>query len=60
MNKLSKEIDKRPIRKILRLPCGHGNVEITRPEDTYVTCPICYKKFLLTWSRIGKHKIEGE
>jgi len=58
--KLNKEFDQRPLRKILKLPCGHGNIEITRPQDQYITCPKCFHKFLLIWSKIAKYKIEGE
>lgn len=60
LRELDKEWDKRPVRQILKLPCGCTSVELSRPEDTYVTCPVCYKKFLLIYSKIGKHKIEGQ
>ena len=59
IRRLNHEFDIRPIRKILKLPCGHGSIEISRPQDQYVVCDTCYKKFLLIWSKIGRHKIEG-
>ena len=60
MRRLNREFDIRPVRKILKLPCNCTSVEILRPEDTYIVCPVCFKKYLLTYSKIGKHKIEGE
>lgn len=44
--------------QIVKLPCGHGNVEIERPEDQWLYCSRCHRKFLLTWSPIeSKRKI---
>ena len=45
---------------IVKLPCGCTSVEITRPGDKYITCPRCGHSYRLTWSRLGRHKIEGE
>lgn len=56
LQKLDKEYNQRPIRQILKLPCGCTSIEITRPQDQYVTCPECYKKFLLIWQ--SKPKIQ--
>jgi hypothetical protein len=60
MRKLDKEFDIHPPKWIIKLPCGHGSVEVTKPEDQYITCGQCLKQFLLVWSKIGKHKIQGE
>jgi len=54
IRRLNREFDIRPVRKILKLPCGHGSIEITRPQDTYITCPNCFKKFLLIYQRKPK------
>jgi len=45
-------------RKVLKLPCGHGNIEITKPEDQIIYCNTCHKKFYLIWQQ--KPKIEEE
>ena len=31
-------------------------MEITRPEDQIVVCPRCFKRNLLTWSKISGHQ----
>lgn len=49
---------KYPIQ-IVKLPCGHMSVEIDKPEDKYIQCKYCAKKFVLTWSKI-KPKLEWE
>lgn len=59
LRKIDREYDQRPVRTILKLPCGCTSIEITRPGDQYVVCPSCFHKYLLTWSKIDKHKIEG-
>ena len=46
--------------KIVKLDCCGNNVEITRPEDQYITCPQCFKTHLLIWSRVGKFKIKEQ
>lgn len=36
--------------KTVKLPCGHGHIEITKPGDQWITCFKCQRQFLLTWS----------
>lgn len=43
------------------LPCGHGRIEVEKPEDQWITCRDCWRKFLLTWSPLSGHqKIASE
>jgi len=44
---------------IVKTPCcgGNANIEILKPGDQVCVCPLCKKKFLLVWSKIGKHKV---
>lgn len=56
LRNLDKEYDVRPQRTIMKLPCGHGKIELTRTSDQYITCGECGKSFLLVWSSIGRHK----
>lgn len=39
---------------VLRLPCEHGSIELDKPQDVYVQCNICFKKFHLLWSAVNK------
>jgi len=41
---------------ILKLPCGHGNVELTKTEDKLIICPVCFRHWVLHWSPIDKYK----
>lgn len=46
--------------KVLKLPCGHADLEIRdKREDQYITCPVCFKKFVLYWKPMEKMKIYG-
>lgn len=60
VRKVYKEAERRRGQyTILKLPCGHGSVEITKPKDQFVVCPVCYKRFLLIWSKLtGRQRIE--
>lgn len=43
---------------ILKLPCGHGNVQVTdKKQSQYITCPKCFKHFVLIWEELEKMKI---
>ncbi len=43
---------------VVKLPCGHGRVEVTKPEDQWLTCTTCLQKFLLKWSPLeGRHQV---
>ena len=48
-----KKQDTKP-KKIIKFPCKHGSTEIEKSEDQYITCPVCRKSFLLTWSMTQK------
>lgn len=39
---------------LIKLPCNHASVEITRTGDQWVQCPECSKSFMLTWSNNPK------
>lgn len=41
---------------VIKMPCGHGSVEITKPEDQWLTCKKCLQSFLLTWSPIEANR----
>jgi len=56
IKKILNEREHPPKRTIVKLPCGHSSVEITKPRDTLFTCPVCMKRFALTWSFIDSHK----
>lgn len=44
--------------KILKLPCGHGNLEITdKRENKYIVCPKCLHKWVLYWQPKEKMKL---
>lgn len=51
---LQENYDAQMQRKVLQLPCGHANIELTKPGDVYVQCPKCLKKFQLIWSKVNK------
>jgi hypothetical protein len=44
---------------VVKLPCGHGSVEITKPEDQWLVCNRCYQSFRLTWSPIEANRRIG-
>ena len=56
----SGKIKRQPV--IVQLACHPDiRVEITRPEDQFLMCPRCFKRNLLTWSKIsGRQKIAYE
>lgn len=33
-----------------KFPCHDVNVELEKPEDTYVECPTCHKHYLMTFN----------
>jgi len=55
---LAKEQDTGITATVLKLPCGHADIEIDRAEDQVVKCPVCLKRSFLVWSTIGRHKID--
>jgi hypothetical protein len=44
---------------VITLPCHKVKVEILKPEDQYLECPTCHKKYLLSYS-IANTKLYGE
>lgn len=40
----------------IKLPCGHGFVEILEPKDQIVVCGTCFKRHFLVWQ--AKPKIQ--
>ncbi len=51
----SGKIKRQPV--VVQLAC-HPDIRITRPEDQFLMCPRCFKRNLLTWSKIsGRQKI---
>lgn len=43
---------------VVKLPCGHGSVEITEPRDQILTCNTCYKRVLFTYVPVsGRSRI---
>jgi len=53
--KILREGDKpRTPNHILKLPCGHGSVEIKEARDQDVRCPQCHEVFYLSWSMTKK------
>ena len=33
-----------------KFPCHDENIQLEKPVDTYVECPKCHKKYLMTFS----------
>lgn len=60
LQELENERNKQPIHKTVKLPCGHATIELTKTGDQYIKCSICHKSFLLTWSSIGRHKMQHD
>jgi len=50
VEKILKNNEKRTVYITLKLPCGHGQVEITEPRDQWVQCQNCFKAFFVAWS----------
>lgn len=44
-------------KEIVKLPCGHGNVEITNFGDQYLECSQCHKKWLMVNNQHGSKKL---
>jgi hypothetical protein len=45
-------------KTIMKLPCGHCDIEITRTGDQIVVCPVCHKRGMLVWSQRDNKKIQ--
>lgn len=57
LRKLNKEWDTQKAKHyVVELPCGHGKVEMIKPQDILITCSVCQKKALITWS-MGKQEV---
>ena len=56
----SAKIKVKPV--VVQLSCHPDiRVEITRPEDQILVCPRCFKRNLLTWSKVsGRQRITYE
>lgn len=48
--KVESQSDPRNRYMVVKLPCGDGNVQITKAQDQYLVCPKCYKRWALTWA----------
>ena len=44
-------------KTVVKLKCGHGNVEVEKFGDQYLECGTCKKKYLLVNNRFGSKKI---
>jgi len=59
LDRYEKERNQGKTHKVVRLPCCGNKIEITKPGDQYIKCADCNHSFLLTWSKLGNHKIKG-
>lgn len=44
---------KTPKKYVVQLPCKHARMELERPEDTCLQCPVCKNKFLYVHSMVN-------
>ncbi|MEI7478549.1 MAG: hypothetical protein WCJ81_09065 [bacterium] len=47
-------------KNVIKLPCGHEQVEAEIGHDEYIECGTCKKKYLLNWQKYSKPKIYGQ
>ncbi len=59
LHRYEKEQNRKTGFKVVKLPCCNKSVQIDRPQDQMIRCEDCKKTFILTWSKIGNHKIQG-
>ncbi len=64
IRKIRNEFDGQQIKQkpvVVKLPCGHGSVEITEPRDQILTCNTCFSRNLFTYVPVsGKSRIISE
>lgn len=60
LKNILKELDSgnAPNRRVVKLPCKDVTVEMGKPEDQYIKCPVCNKAFLITWSRVNRQRMK--
>jgi hypothetical protein len=46
-------------KNVVKLPCGHENIEVSDYGDKYLECGTCHKKYLLNFQRKSEPKLYG-
>ena len=61
IRKIQKEFDSQQIKQkpvVVKLPCGHGSLEITETRDQILICNTCFKRVLFTYVPVaGKSRL---